>query len=182
MTASEALARIFKEPLIYRHPPVVAITVTNPGNADTKKKTTYFSDLDRYILRPLEFADMTILEFYGQTLSKDKFEDLPQYVKDAHSALGPAAFLDRCDGKPRWVYRRNNPIMCRVNAHAKKNSEQFYLRMLLLHSGATPTSYEELKQGPDGQQYESYNEAADAYGLIRNGRVRPVAFVVSAMS
>jgi Helitron helicase-like domain at N-terminus len=175
---SEALVRLMEGDLVRRWPPVATVHVILP-RADTMKQSAqllrpgeekpYYTDVERWLLRPDAFKDYTIAQYFGLTLSKgvDAATPVPRSA---------TAHMDKCQANPRLVWKkvRLQHLLCRIAPVHKSNTETFWLRMLLMQQDMKATSVQEICsfQNSEGvlQQFQSFSAAADARGLQLNAK------------
>jgi hypothetical protein len=157
--------------MIVRSPPVESICVTNPGldDLDPSQHNGYYNTVDRYLLRPDQFAAMDIATYYGQTNRQrdTATKALPQIAQE-HGVR------DKCAGAPAtvWLMNPKHFRLVRLVRVPKKNTEDFWLRELLRIPGFTPTSRRAIRTF-EGVEYDGYSDTADAVLAPPCGGVGP---------
>jgi hypothetical protein len=142
--------------------------VQKPVSLRPGDEKPYYTDVERYLLRPDAFRELTITQFYGATLSRGV--DAKHKPPDA-----AVAHLDKCLANRRFVWEkiRGKASLCRLAPVPKINSETFWLRMLLMQPDMTPASIEDIltvTSHGDPVKHSSFSAAADARGLMKNAR------------
>jgi hypothetical protein len=100
----------------------------------------YYTDLERWLLRPDAFRSYTISEYFAATNSMG-VRALSAPPKHA------ICHLDKCMANQRrvWLKARREDNMCRLSPVPKANTELFWLRQLLLLPDMTATCEEDLR-------------------------------------
>jgi hypothetical protein len=178
--ASEALARILDAAIINQFPSVITVRVKTPAlkevddvvknpapSPSDPAKTKYYNDVERWLLRPMEFADMNISLYFGSVVMQ------PAYCDKAPPA-GAVIHMDRAHGNPRKVWRWvcGGHQLCRLHPVHDLNSELFWLRQILIQPGCKALTLENLRTAPDedgsAKVLPSYSATANALGLQKN--------------
>lgn len=160
-------------------PKVKVVTVYPPGeevmnaadNASAQQThDSYVSTLERYFGRPPLFAHMNICDFFGQTNSATVESVHNGSAKIPMHAQGNAP-SDSCRKNPHrvWAKKEGNETLARLVAPGSINSENYWLRQLLLLPDMCPTDFRALCTF-EGVTYKTCAMAADARGLMKNGR------------
>ena len=184
ISASEALMRIIGMNIATWQPKVKVITVYPPGeevmNAEEnvsaqEARDTYVPTLARYFGRPPQFAHLNICDFFGQTnsASVESVKNSPKKIPDHAEGNAPE---DSCTKNPHrvWANKQGNETLAGLVAAGPINSEPYWLRQLLLLPDMCPRDFCELCTF-EGVTYNTCALAADARGLMKNGRQAPMS-------
>ncbi len=129
----------------------------------------YYTDLERWLLRPDAFRAYTICDFFAATNSQGvRATSAPPKHAIVH--------VDKCMANQRRVWLKNTlrNNLCRSAPVPKANSELFWLRQLLLLPDMYATCDDDIRSiiDSDGHRivFESFGAAADARGLQKNAK------------
>lgn len=167
----EAAWRLLKFPLHFKSHAIQRLSV----HKECEKTVVYEEGNEEEALAAAEASTTTLEAFFmiNQT-SRDNRNGTPPDVNDLTDSRNfyypdmPLHFV--FNSKCGWKCRRNgfSKTLGRMYFVSPKDSERYYLRMLLLHC-RSPYSYADLKT-IEGVQYETFKEAACALGLVADDR------------
>jgi len=160
----EASWRILGFASTMANPAVKVLQIHLPNDTSlysTKKGKKSCSPLMRYFFRPsgAEFEDLTFAEYYLKYITYPK--PLKSGVRTFH--------VDKCPpshGTSHYVHqrvKRSQKKYVRLPMMTPKAGEKYYLHLLLANFPAR--SFKDLRS-VDGKKYRTFQEAAEAYGLL----------------
>eukprot|EP00045_Choanoeca_perplexa_P020129 m.3665 g.3665 ORF g.3665 m.3665 type:complete len:2067 (+) comp6362_c0_seq1:74-6274(+) len=192
LNSHAALHRLLEMPLVHQYPSITVLPVHLPGEAQVTLDENMDADevaayLDERKPTKLE-AYFTYNTLYPPAASSSRPTAFVEFTGDGRCPCHNRA--DRTievelytpnykefGRKMRWDGRKyewkpySYEVQCLARLHlvgfTAKSEERFALRALLQHV-PHPTSYDDLKTGPDGQVFETFAEAARAHHLLQS--------------